>query len=202
MDDVRQARQQRVGTGHVKLVRGASHNRACPRTVDPELAERGAVRDPVMLIIPGFQRGIGAQHVLAAAAQEHQVTGAERERLTIRLDQHAAALGHHVDPGPCEGRQPHAPRRTGVGTGRHRAAGANYFDWEGALSVTIRKFNYMDSTYTEAEDLATLVRLVAAGRLHPEIDRVEDWSRTGDAIAALLSRQTRGHVVLTIGSPR
>lgn len=78
----------------------------------------------------------------------------------------------------------------------------DYFDWEGTLSVTIRKFNYMDSTYTEAEDLATLVRLVAAGRLHPEIDRVEDWSRTGDAIAALLSRQTRGNVVLTIGSSR
>ncbi len=75
----------------------------------------------------------------------------------------------------------------------------DYFDWDGALSVTIRKFNYMDSTYTEAEDLATLVRLVHAGRLHPEIGRVDDWSRTGEAIAALLSRETRGNVVLTIG---
>lgn len=75
----------------------------------------------------------------------------------------------------------------------------DYFDWDGALSVTIRKFNYMDSTYTEAADLATLVRLVAAGRLHPEIGRVEDWSGTGDAIAALLNREVRGNVVLTIG---
>jgi len=57
----------------------------------------------------------------------------------------------------------------------------------------------MDSTHAEAEDLATLVRLVAAGRLHPEIGRVDDWSGTGDAIAALLNREVRGNVVLTIG---
>ena len=75
----------------------------------------------------------------------------------------------------------------------------DYFDWDGALSVTIRKFNYLDSTHTESEDLATLVRLVAAGRLHPEIGRVDDWSGTGDAIAALLNREVRGSVVLTIG---
>jgi NADPH:quinone reductase-like Zn-dependent oxidoreductase len=75
----------------------------------------------------------------------------------------------------------------------------DYFDWDGALSVTIRKSNYLDSTHTEAEDLATLVRLVAAGRLHAEIGRVDDWSGTGDAIAALLNREVRGNVVLTIG---
>ena len=75
----------------------------------------------------------------------------------------------------------------------------DYFDWDGALSVTIGKFSYLDSTHTEAEDLATLVRLVATGRLHPEIGRVDDWSRTGDAIAALLNREVRGNVVLTIG---
>jgi NADPH:quinone reductase-like Zn-dependent oxidoreductase len=75
----------------------------------------------------------------------------------------------------------------------------DYFDWDGALSVTICKFNYMDSPYTEAEDLATLVRLVAAGRLHPEIGRVDDWSRTGEAITALLNREVRGNIVLTIG---
>ena len=40
----------------------------------------------------------------------------------------------------------------------------DYFDWDGALSVTIRKFNYLDSTHSEAEDLATLIRLVATGR--------------------------------------
>jgi NADPH:quinone reductase-like Zn-dependent oxidoreductase len=74
----------------------------------------------------------------------------------------------------------------------------DYFDWDGALSVTIRKFNYLDSTHSEAEDLATLVRLVAAGRLHPEIGRADNWSRTGDAIQALLNREVPGNLVLTL----
>jgi uncharacterized protein (TIGR02246 family) len=75
----------------------------------------------------------------------------------------------------------------------------DYFDWDGAMSVSIRKFDYMDSTTTEAEDLATLVRLVEHGRLHPEIGRVEDWSNAAAAIDALLGRQVRGNLVLTIG---
>jgi NADPH2:quinone reductase len=74
----------------------------------------------------------------------------------------------------------------------------DYFDWDGALSVTIRKFNYLDSTHTEAEDLATLVRLVATGRLHPQIGQTGDWSRTGNAIQALLNREVQGNLVLTI----
>lgn len=75
----------------------------------------------------------------------------------------------------------------------------DYFDWDGAMSVTIRKFNYLDSTHTEAEDLATLVRLVAGQRLHPEIGLRADWSQTPDAIRQLLDRRVRGNAVLTIG---
>lgn len=75
----------------------------------------------------------------------------------------------------------------------------DYFDWDGAMSVTIRKFNYMDSTHTEAEDLATLVWLVAIGRLHPELGLVEDWTSTNDALRALRDRSVRGNAVLTIG---
>jgi NADPH:quinone reductase-like Zn-dependent oxidoreductase/ketosteroid isomerase-like protein len=77
----------------------------------------------------------------------------------------------------------------------------DYFDWDGAMSVTIRKFDYLDSTYTEATDLATLVRLVAGGRLHPEIGLLDDWSRADESIDALLARAVRGNVVLTIGDP-
>lgn len=74
----------------------------------------------------------------------------------------------------------------------------DYFDWEGALSVTIRKFNYMDSTHTVAEDLATLVRLVSGRRLHPEIGLAVDWTRASGAIDSLLAREVRGNVVMTI----
>jgi NADPH:quinone reductase len=44
-----------------------------------------------------------------------------------------------------------------------------------------------------------LIRLVVAGRLHPELGRIDDWARTGDAIEALLNRDIHGNVVLTIG---
>jgi uncharacterized protein (TIGR02246 family) len=75
----------------------------------------------------------------------------------------------------------------------------DYFDWDGATSVSIRKFNYMDSTTAEADDLATLVWLVERDRLHPEIGLLDDWSNAAAAIDALLGRQVRGNLVLTIG---
>jgi NADPH:quinone reductase len=77
----------------------------------------------------------------------------------------------------------------------------DYFDREGAMSVSIRKFNYLDSTATEAEDLATLVRLVEHRRLHPEIGLAHDWSNAAADIDALIGRQVRGNLVLTIRNP-
>ena len=76
----------------------------------------------------------------------------------------------------------------------------DYFDWDGAMSVTIRKFNYMDSTHTVAEDLAALVRLINGGRLHPEVGLTDDWASTNRAIDALLAREVRGNAVLTISN--
>jgi len=77
----------------------------------------------------------------------------------------------------------------------------DYFDWDAAMSVSIRKFNYMDSTATEAEDLATLVRLVRQGHLHPEIGLVQDWTQAAAGIDSLVGRRVRGNLVLTIGDP-
>jgi NADPH:quinone reductase-like Zn-dependent oxidoreductase len=77
----------------------------------------------------------------------------------------------------------------------------DYFDWDGAMSVSIRKFDYLDSTATEAEDLATLVRLVHHGHLHTEIGLVDDWSNAVTAVDALIGRHVRGNLVLTIGDP-
>ena len=69
------------------------------------------------------------------------------------------------------------------------------------MSVSIRKFDYLDSTATEAEDLATLVWLVERGHLHPELGLVDDWSNAVAGIDALVGRQIRGNLVLTIGDP-
>lgn len=75
----------------------------------------------------------------------------------------------------------------------------DFFDWTGATSVTIRKFDYTDSPYSDATDLATLTRLVAQRHLHPEIGLTTDWTNTSDAIGRLLDRRLRGNAVLTIG---
>jgi len=49
--------------------------------------------------------------------------------------------------------------------------------------------------------LATLVELVASGRLRAEIGLVVPWTDAGSAMTALLERRVRGKAVLTVGSP-
>jgi NADPH:quinone reductase-like Zn-dependent oxidoreductase len=74
----------------------------------------------------------------------------------------------------------------------------DFFDWEGATSGTIRRFHYLEGDVPVAADLETLVRLVATGRLHPEIGSVESWENTAAVIEALSARRVRGKAVLTI----
>ncbi len=76
----------------------------------------------------------------------------------------------------------------------------NFFDWSGGASATLRKFYYADSDTTDADDLATLVRLTGAGHLHPEIGQVSDWRQTAGVLRALLSRQVRGNAVLEVAA--
>lgn len=61
-------------------------------------------------------------------------------------------------------------------------------------------FSYWRTGASDAEDLATLVRLVAAGRVHPEIGRVADWAQTDALLAALRDRRVRGNAVLTVSA--
>ncbi|GHC52929.1 oxidoreductase [Streptomyces flavofungini] len=77
----------------------------------------------------------------------------------------------------------------------------DFFDLLGGpAGVTIRHFHYAGAPY--GPDLATLVRLVEQGRLHPEIDRVADWSETADTLVDLRERRVRGKAVLTTGAAR
>jgi NADPH:quinone reductase-like Zn-dependent oxidoreductase len=72
------------------------------------------------------------------------------------------------------------------------------FDWAGGASATLRKFLYSDSDTTDGEDLATLVRLVRTGDLHPEIALVTHWTNTAAVLADLLARRIRGNAVLEV----
>ncbi|TPN80664.1 zinc-binding dehydrogenase [Mesorhizobium sp. CU2] len=70
--------------------------------------------------------------------------------------------------------------------------------WEGPISGSIMHFDYTDSDVTDGRDLATLVHMVEAGRLHPEIGLIADWSETAVALNTLRSRGVRGNAVLTL----
>lgn len=77
----------------------------------------------------------------------------------------------------------------------------DFFDLLGGPErVTIQHFHYADAPYSS--DLATLVRLVEEGRLHPEIDRVTDWAQTADTLVDLRERRIRGKAVLLTGGTR
>ncbi|MFF2410142.1 zinc-binding dehydrogenase [Streptomyces sp. NPDC058092] len=70
--------------------------------------------------------------------------------------------------------------------------------FKGPAQARIAHFDYTRSDVTYGDDLAALVRLVAAGRLHPEVGSVRDRSRTADVIKDLRARQVRGKAVLTV----
>jgi NADPH:quinone reductase len=74
----------------------------------------------------------------------------------------------------------------------------DFLDWRGGMSATIRKFDYTAASTSYGEDLATLVRLVSGGRLHPEVGLVAAWEHTPEALSALLARAVRGNAVLRI----
>ncbi|MGF1429956.1 zinc-binding dehydrogenase [Kitasatospora sp. LaBMicrA B282] len=75
----------------------------------------------------------------------------------------------------------------------------NFFDiLSGPVSATIRQFSYADVDEPDGADLATLVRLTAEGRLHPELGTVRDWAETPQVLDELRERRIRGNAVLTV----
>ena len=94
-----------------------------------------------------------------------------------------------------------APRGTllWLGQASRQPASMDFFAvMSAAPYATIVPFSYWRSGASDADDLATLVRLVAAGHLHPEIGLQADWRETPDALIALGERRVRGNAVLTI----
>ncbi|MBY8847060.1 zinc-binding dehydrogenase [Streptomyces sp. SP2-10] len=77
----------------------------------------------------------------------------------------------------------------------------DFFDLLGGPErARIQHFHYAGAPY--GPDLATLVRLVDRGRLHPEIGRTADWTHTARTLVDLRERRIRGKAVLTTGEPR
>lgn len=62
----------------------------------------------------------------------------------------------------------------------------------------IQHFSYTRGELDHSRDLATLVGLVAGGRLHPEIGSVRPWSETATVIEDLRGRRIQGNAVLIV----
>ena len=70
--------------------------------------------------------------------------------------------------------------------------------WRGPVEASITHVDYTQGERSFGEDLATLVGLVASGRLHPEIGVVRPWTETPEVIAMLRGRRVRGNAVLVL----
>jgi NADPH:quinone reductase-like Zn-dependent oxidoreductase len=75
----------------------------------------------------------------------------------------------------------------------------DFFDWvQGTAGAPIVQFHYDGDDDANGADLATLVRLVAQDRLHPEIGSLRPWQEAGLTIADLRRRRVRGNAVLQV----
>lgn len=78
----------------------------------------------------------------------------------------------------------------------------DFFDWvDGRAGAPVVQFSYAEPSRhgdTDGADLATLVRLVADGRLHPVIGTRRPWDATADVLVDLLGRRITGNAVLTL----
>jgi NADPH2:quinone reductase len=95
-----------------------------------------------------------------------------------------------------------APRGTLIwfGQASREPATMDFFTVAGpATLATIVPFIYWRIGASDADDLATLVRMVAGGHLHPEVGVTADWRETPDVLVALSERRVRGNAVLTLG---
>jgi len=78
-------------------------------------------------------------------------------------------------------------------------AALDFFDWvDGTAGAPVFAFDYTRSDRPDADDLATLVRLVASDRLHPELGLVRPWTETPQVITDLRARRIRGNAVATL----
>ncbi|MEV1003169.1 zinc-binding dehydrogenase [Nonomuraea sp. NPDC050202] len=172
------------------------------------------------VLLTGASGGVGhyVTELAAAAGAEVTAVTATAERGSRLRELGAAAVVHGVDE--AEGPFDVVLESTGgsalgaalarlvpggtlvwFGQASRTPATVDFFDLlAGPENAVIRHFHYAGAPY--GRDLVTLVRLAAGGRLHPEIGRTADWSRTAEVLVDLRERRIRGKAVLTIGAAR
>jgi NADPH:quinone reductase-like Zn-dependent oxidoreductase len=69
-----------------------------------------------------------------------------------------------------------------------------------APPAAIVPFSYWRTGASDADDLATLLDLVARGRLHPEVGETAGWEETPRLLRALRDRALTGNAVLRVDS--
>jgi NADPH:quinone reductase-like Zn-dependent oxidoreductase len=150
--------------------------------------------------------GSGAEVTAVAATAER---GARLRELgaTVVHDIHDAAGRYDIVLESLGGDSLVAARRKArpqgiviwFGQAARRPVTIDFFDWiDGTAGAPIVAFDYQRADRPTADDLATLVRLVATGRLHPEIGCVLPWEHTPGIITDLRQRRLRGKAVLTL----
>jgi NADPH2:quinone reductase len=169
------------------------------------------------LLLTGASGGVGHYFVELAASQGAEITVVtateERSHRLIKLGASHWALDPAETKGPFDiGLDSVGGRSTAAvlskltdhgllvwfGQASQTAPTLDFFDWSGGMSATICKFAYTDGDTSVADDLGTLVRLTATGRLHPEIGLVAAWQDTPQVIKAMVERAVRGNAVLTV----
>ncbi|MDX6657321.1 MAG: hypothetical protein QOH62_2114 [Solirubrobacteraceae bacterium] len=173
------------------------------------------------LLLTGASGGVGHYVTELAVAAGARVTATSRtaER-GARLAELGATVVENVEDadgpfdvamesvgGAMTGAAALKLRRGGLllwyGQGSGQPAELDFFAvMAGPAEVAIRSFVYWLEADRDPEDLATLVDLVAGGRLHPEIGDSADWSSTPRVLAAVRDRQVRGNAVLTLNGKR
>ena len=169
------------------------------------------------LLITGASGGVGHYVTELAVASGAEVTAVSA---SLERGSRLAALGASIvtDPAAAPGRYDvvmesvggpslaaaRRKARTGgivlwFGQASRTPATIDFFDWiDGTAGAPVVAFHYQRPDFADDTDLATLVRLAAAGRLHPEVGTLLPWDRTPDVVDALRGRRLRGNAVLTL----